>query len=52
MRKEQEHDKMRIGYYGSYAKCRDLSNEEAARRIKNGEPYIIRLRSNGDYNKK
>lgn len=52
VRKEQERCKARIGYYGSYAKCRDMSNDERARRIKNGEPFIIRLRSNGDYNKK
>lgn len=52
MRKEQERCKARIGYYGSYARCRDMSNDERARRIKNNEPFIIRLRSNGDYNKK
>jgi len=52
IRKEQERSKSRIGYYGSYARCRDMSNDERARRIKNGEPFIIRLRSNGDYNKK
>ena len=52
VRKEQERCKARIGYYGSYAKCRDMSNDERARRIKNGEPFIIRLRSNGDYNKR
>ncbi len=52
IRKEQELNKARIGYYGNYAKCRNLSNDEVARRIKNNEPYIIRLRSNGDYNKK
>ena len=52
IRKEQERDKLRIGYYGNYAKCRNLSNDECAKRIKEGMPYIIRLRSNGDYNKK
>ncbi len=52
VRKEQERSKARIGYYGSYAKCREMSNDERARRIKNGESYIIRFRSNGDYNKK
>ncbi|MBQ1812858.1 MAG: glutamate--tRNA ligase [Bacilli bacterium] len=52
IRKEQERDKLRIGYYGNYAKCRNLSNDECARRIKNGDPFIIRFRSNGDYNKK
>lgn len=48
----QELNKERIGYYGSFAKCRNLSNEERAERIKNGEPYIIRLKSPGDYEKK
>ena len=52
IRREQEMDKLRIGYYGNYAKCRNLSNDECARRIKNGDPFIIRFRSNGDYNKK
>ena len=52
IRKEQERDKLRIGYYGNYAKCRNLSNDECAKRIKNGDPFIIRFRSNGDYNKK
>ena len=27
IRKNQERNKGRIGYYGRYAKCRDLSNE-------------------------
>ena len=48
----QELNKERIGYYGSFAKCRDLSNEERARRIKNKEPYIIRLKSPGNYENK
>lgn len=52
MRKKQEAKKSRIGYYGAWAKCRDLSNEERAERIKNGETYVIRLKSFGDFNKK
>ncbi len=51
-RKIQELNKERIGYYGSFAKCRDLSNEERAERIKKGDPYIIRLKSPGVYEKK
>lgn len=51
-RKIQELNKERIGYYGSFAKCRNMSNEERAERIKNGEHYIIRLKSPGDYGKK
>jgi len=52
IRKIQEINKERIGYYGSYAKCRFLTNEERAERIKNGDPYIVRLKSPGDFNKK
>jgi len=52
IRQMQELNKERIGYYGSYAKCRFLTNEERAERIKNGEPYIIRLKSPGNFNKK
>lgn len=51
-REEQEKLKMRTGYYGTYAKCRNLTNEEIKKRIENGEPYIIRFKSPGDYNKK
>lgn len=52
IRKIQEINKERIGYYGSYAKCRFLTNEERAEKIKNGVPYIVRLKSPGDFNKK
>lgn len=51
-RKMQELNKERIGIYGSYAKCRFLTNEERAEKIKNGENYIVRLKSSGDFNKK
>jgi len=52
MRKKQEKTKARIGYYGPWAVCRNLSNEQRAERIKNGDPYIIRLKSPGNYHKK
>lgn len=52
MRHNQEENKERIGYYGKYAKCRNLSNDERAELIKNKTPYIIRLKSHGDFNKK
>ncbi len=51
-REEQEKKKERIGYYGKWARCRGLSMEEAIKKIKNGEKYIIRLKSDGDFNKK
>ena len=52
IRKRQEKNKDRIGYYGRFAKCRYLSNEERAEKIKNGESYVLRLKSTGDFNKK
>mgnify|MGYP004490481655 CR=1 FL=1 len=52
MREKQEHKKTRIGYYGNWAKCRNLTNEERAERIKKGEKYIIRLKSPGNFEHK
>ena len=52
IRNKQEVNKERIGYYGKYAKCRCLSCDEAYDRIKNGEKYVLRIKSNGDYSKK
>ncbi len=52
IREAQTKDKRRIGIYGRYAKYRNLSPDEAALRIKNGENYVIRLKSQGDFNKK
>ncbi len=51
-RQIQELNKERIGYYGSYAKCRALTCEEAIAKIKNGEKYVVRLKSPGDFNKR
>ena len=36
------------GYYGKYAHCRDLSDEEIEEKIKSGMPFTVRLRSQGD----
>lgn len=51
-REKQKTRKERIGYYGRYAKCRNLDNDERAKRIRRGDTYTIRLKSNGDYHKK
>jgi glutamyl-tRNA synthetase len=51
-RKLQESIKDRIGYYGNYAKCRDMTMETAIEKIQNGEKYIIRLRSPGKFSNK
>ena len=51
-REMQEATKARIGYYGRYAVCRNLKLEDAYNRIKNGDKYIIRLKSPGDFERK
>ena len=52
IRKKQESAKIRPGYYGVWAKCRNLTVEEAAEKIKNGENYIIRFKSPGREDRK
>ena len=52
IRESQTRDKRRIGIYGRYAKYRNLPIEEAAERVKNGEPFVIRLKSEGNFNTK
>ena len=44
--------KIRPGYYGVWAKCRHLTLEEMAEKIKNGENYIIRFKSPGREDRK
>lgn len=52
IRSGQEDRKEKVGYYGKYAKCRDLSIEEVMKRIKNGERYVIRIKSRGQEGRK
>ena len=52
LRLEQESKKLNPGYYGEFAKCRNLTNEERYERIKNGDKFVIRFRSSGDYHNK
>lgn len=52
MREHQEKKKDRIGYYGHYAKCRNLSYEEIKKHIDNGDKWVLRLKSMGDFDKK
>ena len=47
IRKKQEAAGLRTGFYGVWAKYRNLPVDEAIERIRNGESFVIRLRSNG-----
>ena len=49
LRQTQEANKVIPGYYGEYAKCRYLSVDEAYEKIKNGEKYVIRFKSEGNH---
>ena len=48
----QTANKERPGYYGKYAKCAALTVDEAIERIQNGEAYVVRFRSNGNFDNK
>ena len=50
IRRTQEAMKVRTGYYGPYAIYHNIKPEEAIERIKNGEPYVIRFKSDGNEN--
>ena len=52
MRKKQEAAKVRPGYYGVWAKYRNLPIDEAVEKIKAGIPYIVRFRSPGREDRK
>ena len=49
IRAKQEKEKLNPGYYGEFAKCRFLSNDERKIRILNGDPYVIRFKSSGNH---
>ncbi len=48
LREEQTKNKEITGYYGKYAKCRNLSEEEIYRNLDEGKPFVIRLKSLGN----
>lgn len=51
IRAQQENEDIK-GYYGKYAKCRNLSYEEIKDKIDAGMTWTLRLKSPGDYSKK
>ena len=51
IRAKQENEDIK-GYYGSYAKCRDLTDDEIIEKVNNGVPFTVRLRSEGDIQRK
>lgn len=47
-RAEQKRLGVPIGYYGQWAKCRNLTYEQIEQNIKEGKKFKIRIKSNGD----
>jgi len=45
MTEEQQAAKVHTGYYGTWARCRNLSQAEVINRLEAGQPYTIRFRS-------
>ncbi len=53
MRQQQEKEGTAIwGYFGKWAKCRELSFEEIKSKIDAKMPYVLRFRANGSEDKK
>ena len=48
VRETQTDNKEITGYYGKYAKCRYLTEEEIYANLEAGKPFVIRLKSQGD----
>ncbi|CAG9608170.1 glutamate--tRNA ligase [Pseudoneobacillus rhizosphaerae] len=47
IRKSQQDLKVTTGYYGRWAKHRDITFEQAKEEISDGKPFVIRLKSSG-----
>ncbi len=51
-RNYQTENKLLPGYYGEFARCRSLSEEEIYANLAAGKPYVIRLKSQGNVEEK
>lgn len=49
IRSKQEENKENFGIYGKWAVNRNLSLEEIQAKIKSGQPYVVRLKSDGNH---
>jgi len=52
MRAQQDLSHIRSGYYGSWATCRTRSIDEAFKRITDDIPFVIRFKSQGNFENK
>ena len=47
IKKQQDEQKLRTGYYGKWTRCRDLTIEQVKENLDKGMSYVLRLRSPG-----
>ncbi|MCH5142995.1 MAG: glutamate--tRNA ligase [Clostridiales bacterium] len=52
IREEQTSNNLTPGYYGKFAVCRNLSEEQIYKNLDEGRPFVIRLKSEGDISNK
>ena len=52
VREKQTADKQTTGYYGEYAKCRNLTEEQIYSNLAEGKKFVIRLKSQGSIENK
>ena len=52
VRETQTENKQTTGYYGAYAKCRNLSEEQIYKNLADKIPFVIRLKSQGSIENK
>lgn len=48
IREKQQEEKVNTGYYGKWAKCRELTLDEIKANLAAGKSYVIRLKSPGN----
>ncbi|MCT4574843.1 MAG: glutamate--tRNA ligase [Alphaproteobacteria bacterium] len=52
VREGQKKEDLRTGYYGNFARCRRLSEEDIIAKLDAGLDYVIRFKSNGKHSNK
>lgn len=52
IRKTQVAYKARTGYYGKFKRYANLTEEETLEKLEQGLPFVVRMRSNGDFDQK
>ena len=48
IKKQQDEQKLRTGYYGKWTRCRNLTLEQVKENLEKGMSYVLRLRSPGN----